>query len=36
VTDAQQRRAWLNDLAALRQQIHAKGGLQLGDRFLNF
>ncbi|MDX2213050.1 MAG: hypothetical protein SFY66_07150 [Oculatellaceae cyanobacterium bins.114] len=32
VTDAQRRRAWLQDLAALRQQIQADGGLQLGDR----
>jgi erythromycin esterase-like protein len=32
VTDAQRQTAWLQDLAALRQQIQADGGLQLGDR----
>ena len=31
VTDACQRKTWLQDLTLLRQQIKDEGGLQLGD-----
>lgn len=31
VSMANQRRAWLRDLAALREQIRRDGGLQVGD-----
>ncbi len=30
VATARQRRAWLRDLSALRQQIRAEGGLEIG------
>ncbi|NJL47878.1 MAG: hypothetical protein HC929_10820 [Leptolyngbyaceae cyanobacterium SM2_5_2] len=32
IINAEQRKAWLQNLAALRQQIQADGGLQLGNQ----
>ena len=31
VETARERRAWLRDLTALREQIHRDGGLQVGE-----